>query len=62
VGSAKKYQRFAALCLQQARSTADSKLKAFLIEMSQEWQRLAEQAKATAAVQPTSSSEPDRGD
>jgi hypothetical protein len=62
VRSAKMYQRYAALCLQEARSTTDARLKAFLIEMSQEWQRLADQAKTTAALQQARSSEPDRGD
>jgi hypothetical protein len=62
VHSAKQYQRYASRCLQEARTTADAKLKAFLVEMAQEWQRLADQAKTTAAVHKAPSSEPDRGD
>jgi hypothetical protein len=60
--SAKQYQRYASRCLQEARSTNDFKLKAFLVEMAQEWQRLADQLKTTAAVHKAPSSEPDRGD
>jgi hypothetical protein len=62
VRSAKQYQRYAARCLQEARTTTDIKLKTFLVEMAQAWQRLADQAKTAAAVPHTSSSEPDRGD
>jgi hypothetical protein len=62
VQSAKLYQRYATRCLQEARTTSDSKHKAFLIEMAQAWQRLADQAKVIGALEsPTSSSEPDRG-
>jgi hypothetical protein len=59
---ARKYQRFSARCLQEARSTLDAKLKAFLVEMAQEWQRLADQAKVVSAGTQTPRSEPDRGD
>ncbi len=60
--SVKQYQRYAARCLQEARTTTDSRLRAFLVEMAQEWQRLAEQAKTTAAAHGAPRSEPDRGD
>lgn len=60
--SAKKYQRYAARCLQEARTTTDFKLKTFLVEMAQAWQRLADQVKTTMAVPSVPSSEPDRGD
>ena len=36
---ARRYQRFAARCLEEARGTTDPRLKAFLAEMAQEWQR-----------------------
>jgi hypothetical protein len=42
---ARKYQRFAARCLEEARATTDPRLKAFLAEMVREWQRLVEEAK-----------------
>jgi hypothetical protein len=42
---ARKYQRFAARCLQEARTATDPRLKALLAEMAQEWQRLVEEAK-----------------
>jgi hypothetical protein len=61
VQTAKLYQQYATRCLREARTTSDSKLKAFLVEMAQAWQRLADQAKVIGAAQ-TSSSEPDRGD
>jgi hypothetical protein len=35
--------------------------KAFLVEMAQAWQRLADQAKVIGSAQ-TSTAEPDRGD
>jgi hypothetical protein len=59
---AKEYQRYASRCLEEARarSASDPKLKAFLIEMAQTWQRLADQAKVGTIQTP--SSEPDRGD
>jgi hypothetical protein len=59
--SARLYQRYATRCLQAARTTSDSKHKAFLVDMAQAWQRLADQAKAVVQT-PISSSEPDRGD
>ena len=36
----RKYQEFAARCLEEARSTTDPRLKAFWAEMAQEWQTL----------------------
>ena len=41
----RKYQEFAARCLQEARSTTDPRLKAFWAEMAQEWQRLVDERK-----------------
>ena len=43
---ARKYQRFAARCLEEARATTDPRLKAFLAELAQEWLRLVEEAKS----------------
>ena len=60
--AAKEYQRYVARCLQEARTTTDFKFKAFLIEVAQAWQRLADQAKVVAALPNTPSEEPDRGD
>ena len=37
---ARKYQRFAARCLEEARATTDPRLKAFLAELAQEWLKL----------------------
>ena len=48
---ARKYQRFAMQCLQEARTTTDPRLKAFLAEMAQEWQRLVEEAKGAKGAQ-----------
>lgn len=62
VSSAKRYQRYAARCLQEARTTTDFRLKTFLVEMAQAWQRLADQAKVGGSLTNTPSSEPDRGD
>ena len=39
---AKDCQRYAVRCLQDARTTVDSRQKTFLVEMAQAWQRLAE--------------------
>jgi hypothetical protein len=58
---AKLYQRYATRCLQEARTTSDSKLKAFLVEMAQAWKRLADHAKVVVETH-VSRSEPDRGD
>jgi len=43
----RKYQEFAARCLQEARSTTDPRLKALLGEMAQEWHRLVEERKGS---------------
>jgi hypothetical protein len=61
VETAKLYQRYATRCLREARTTSDSMHKAFLVEMAQAWQRLADQAKVIGSAQ-TSTAEPDRGD
>ncbi len=58
----RKYQRFAARCLQEARAITDPGLKALLAEMAQEWQRLADEAKGAKNEQPFRSPEADRGD
>jgi len=60
--SGKEYQQYAARCLQEARATSDFKLKTFLVEMAQAWQRLADQAKVVGSLTSSPSSEPDRGD
>jgi hypothetical protein len=59
---ARKYQRFAARCLQEAPVTTDPRLKAFLAEMAQEWQRLAEERKGSKSEQHLRSPEADPGD
>jgi hypothetical protein len=56
------YQRFAARCLEEARSTIDPRLKAFLGEMAQEWQRLAETVKSEKNEQNFRGPEADPGD
>ena len=43
----RKYQQFAARCLQEARSTTDPRLKPFWAEMAQEWQRLVDERKGS---------------
>ena len=43
----RKYQEFAARCLQEARSTTDPRLRAFWAEMAQEWQTLVDESKAS---------------
>jgi hypothetical protein len=58
----RKYQRFAARCLEEARATTDPRLKAFLAEMAQEWQRLAEDAKSGEEHYPTANKKEDPGD
>jgi hypothetical protein len=59
---ARKYQRFAARCLEQARVTTDPHLKAFLAEMAQEWQRLVEEAKGGTGKRDFRGPEQDPGD
>jgi hypothetical protein len=49
--TATKYHRFAVRCLEEARNTTDERLKAFLIEMAQAWQMLANQATVNANLQ-----------
>ena len=39
--AAKDYQRYATRRIQEVRVAADSRLKGFLVEMAQAWQRLA---------------------
>jgi hypothetical protein len=58
----RKYRRFAARCLEEARGTIDSRLKAFLAEMAQEWQRLAEEVKGEKNDQHFRGPEADPGD
>jgi hypothetical protein len=63
MASVKHYQRYAARCLQEARVTADSPQKAFLVEMAQAWRNLAEHAAVAKSNQTDLPiSEPDRGD
>ena len=57
----KDCQRNAVRCLQDARTTVDSRQKTFLVEMAQAWQRLAEQ-EALARTSYASVSELGRGD
>jgi hypothetical protein len=63
MSTSSNYKRFAARCLEEARKTPDEGMRAFLIEMAQAWQMLADQAGAAddvkAAPHPD---EPDRGD
>jgi hypothetical protein len=56
------YRRFAARCLEEARGTIDPRLKAFLAEMAQEWQRLAEEAKGEKNERHFRGPEADPGD
>ena len=58
----KDYQRYAARCLDEARATIDARHKAFLVEMAQARQRLADEAANVNAIQINRVSEPDRGD
>jgi hypothetical protein len=60
--SARRYQRYAALYLQEARTTVDFGFRTFLVEMAQTWQRLADQARVGEALAIAPSSELDRGD
>jgi hypothetical protein len=61
--TAAKYHRFAVRCLEEARNATDERLKAFLIEMSQAWRMLENEATVNADLRarPTSS-ERDPGD
>ena len=58
----KDYQRFAVRCLEAARLVVDPGHKAFLVEMAQAWQKLADQAANFKGVQVSTNSDPDRGD
>jgi hypothetical protein len=63
MGATKDYQRYAARCLQEARTTVDSQQKSFLIEMAQAWRRLADHATAASIDQSDIPvTVPDRGD
>jgi hypothetical protein len=63
MATSSNYKRFAARCLEEARNTPDEGMRAFLIEMAQAWQRLADQAGAAEGVQGAPpSDELDRGD
>jgi hypothetical protein len=58
----RQYQRFAARCLEEARTTIDPRLKAFMGEMAQEWQRLVEEANGAKNLPKIQSPEVDPGD
>ena len=58
----RQYKRFAARCLEEARVTIDPRLKAFLAEMAQEWQRLVEEANGAKALPKIRGPEVDPGD
>ena len=60
--SVRKYQRFAAQCLEQARATTDPRLKAFLAEMAREWQRVVEDVRSQRVKQDLRSAVEDPGD
>jgi hypothetical protein len=60
--SVRKYQRFAARCLEEARATTDPRVKAFLAEMAQEWQRIVEDVRSQRVKQPSPSAVEDPGD
>jgi hypothetical protein len=61
MAASKDYQRYAARCLQEARTTTDSEHRTLLVEMAQTWRRLVEYA-AIKGPQVSFVSEPDRGD
>ena len=62
MAASKDYRRYAARCLQEARTTTDSEHRTLLVEMAQTWQGLAEQATNVKDGQVNFVSEPDRGD
>jgi hypothetical protein len=62
MAASKDYQRYAARCLQEARTTTDSEHRTLLVEMAQTWQRLIEYAANIKSPQVSFVSEPDRGD
>jgi hypothetical protein len=57
-----KYNRFAVRCLDEARRTTDQSLRAFLIEMAQAWQMLANHANTSGKIERQTSRESDPGD
>ena len=61
--TSENYKRFAVRCLEEARNTTDGRNRAFLIEMAQAWQKLADQVATTESLQAAPvPDEPDRGD
>jgi hypothetical protein len=58
----RRHQRFAVRCLEEARVTIDPRLKAFLAEMAQEWQRLVEEANGAKNLPKIQGPEVDPGD
>ena len=58
----RRYKRFAARCLEEARVTIDPRLKAFLAEMAQEWRRLVEETSGAKDLTNIQSPEVDPGD
>jgi hypothetical protein len=58
----KTYERFAARCLEEARTTTDPRLKTILAEMAQEWLRLVEEVKVRTSRQDSRGPETDPGD
>jgi uncharacterized protein with PhoU and TrkA domain len=63
MSASENYRRYAVQCLEVARAISDAREKAFMIEMAQAWQKLADQAAAAAALQTAPvTEEQDRGD
>ena len=58
----RQYERFAARCLEEARVTIDPRLKAFLGEMAQEWQRLVKETSGAKDLTNIQGPESDPGD
>jgi hypothetical protein len=58
----RRYKRFAARCLEEARVTLDPRLKAFLAEMAQEWQWLVEEANGAKDLTKIQGPDVDPGD
>jgi hypothetical protein len=58
----RQYKRFAARCLEEARVTIDPRLKGFLAEMAQEWQRLVEETSGAKDLTNIQCPEVDPGD
>jgi hypothetical protein len=61
--TSENYRRFAVRCLEEARNTPEESRRAFLVEMAQQWQKLADHATANdnLNVNPVPE-EPDLGD